>query len=52
MNAAAIRAQADYVEPDNEWCGASLKCGHADWRYHNRNRYASWWRCGTEICTF
>ena len=52
MNRAALQAGADFVESVNEWCGASLGCAHADWRYHNRNDYAFWWRCANEVCTY
>jgi peptidase M15-like protein len=39
MNAAAIRAQADFIENHHEYCAASLHCAHADWRYHYKGNY-------------
>jgi hypothetical protein len=39
MNRAAIRAGADFTESLTEYCGKSLLCAHADWRYHDRGKY-------------
>jgi hypothetical protein len=39
MNAAAIRAEADFIENHHEYCAKSLHCAHADWRYHSKGEY-------------
>jgi len=40
MNAAALNAGAGYVETGTVYCARTLACGHADWRYTDRNKYA------------
>jgi peptidase M15-like protein len=39
MNTAAKLAGADFVESLTEYCGLSLGCAHADWRYHDHGKY-------------
>jgi hypothetical protein len=42
MNEAAIGAKANFIEePGQAYCGTTLKCAHADWRFYDRNKYAS-----------
>ena len=42
MNNTALKAGADFVETleSGTYCAMTFKCGHADWRRHDRNKYA------------